>query len=110
MQLSDLQSEQRDWEARNFDLSGDHTHRSLLGLVEEVGELSHAHLKFEQRIRNYDRDLYFAEARDAVGDIVIYLAGYCNRNGIDLDQAVTQAWNEVKARDWVAFPKNGVTE
>ena len=37
---------------------------------------------------------------DAVGDIVIFLADYCYRNGLDLGEAVNVAWNEVKQRNW----------
>jgi NTP pyrophosphatase (non-canonical NTP hydrolase) len=80
----------------------------LLGVVEEVGELSHAHLKLEQGIRiNEDHK---TKQVDAVGDIVVFLAHYCTLQGIDFGLAVKTCWNEVKQRDWKAFPKNGVSE
>jgi len=38
---------------------------------------------------------------DAVGDIIVYLADYCERNDIDMAECVELAWNgEVKDREW----------
>jgi NTP pyrophosphatase (non-canonical NTP hydrolase) len=76
---------------------------------EEVGELSHAFLKFHQGIRGYDEGKFMNEACDAVGDIVIYLASFCNANGIELDFVVWDTWQTVKSRDWVADPQKGGT-
>ncbi len=75
--------------------------------MEEAGELAHAHLKHEQGIRAMDPDLAFIKKRDAVGDMVIYLASYCTANNIDFARAVEETWNEVRHRDWIAFPQNG---
>lgn len=101
-----LQLEAAVWEAKNF--KQQKPHQPLLGVVEEVGELAHAHLKSEQGIRK-DEDL-FAKKIDAIGDIVIYLAHYCVLNGIDFHLAVYHTWQEVKNRDWVKFPINGKTK
>ena len=76
-------------------------------MQEEVGELSHAFLKLEQGIRGTERELRDAMF-DAVGDIMIFLASFCNANGIDMDFAVVTAWSEVEKRNWIAFPGNGV--
>jgi NTP pyrophosphatase (non-canonical NTP hydrolase) len=77
--------------------------------MEEVGELSHAHLKHEQGIRGMeDQDLAYVRKRDAVGDIFIYLCSYCTANNISIEDAVYEAWEEVAKRDWVAHPQNGV--
>ena len=97
MDLETLQQEQNEWQNRNFPNTT--KHQCLLGVTEEVGELSHAHLKCEQGIRGTS-DEHIAEAIDAIGDIVIFLAGYCNSNGYDLSECVTKAWEEVKNRDW----------
>jgi NTP pyrophosphatase (non-canonical NTP hydrolase) len=78
-------------------------------LAEEVGELAHAHLKHEQGIRGLTDEQYIEQAADAVGDVVIYLASYCNSNGIDLDRCVHAAWKEVSARDWIKYPHDGRT-
>ena len=107
MDLSTLQSEHATWVEHNFPDQRANKHWPLLGAAEEVGELSHAHLKFEQGIRGYDEKRYLKEAADALGDIVIYLASYCNANGFDLDECVVVAWNQVKMRDWKADPQKG---
>ena len=78
----------------------------LLGIVEEVGELAHAHLKASQSIRGTPEE-HQAEARDAIGDIVIYLASYCNTNGYNFADCVTDAWTEVKSRNWQKYPQDG---
>jgi hypothetical protein len=48
--LRKFQQEQKDWSKRNFPTQNT-PYRPLLGVMEEVGELSHAHLKAEQGIR-----------------------------------------------------------
>lgn len=102
--LSSLQKEQKEWSDKNF-TKNIGSYRCLLGIIEEVGELAHAHLKNEQGIRvNEDHK---AKKIDAIGDIVTYLAGYCNDNGIDLEKAVSDTWSEVKKRDWTKNKVNG---
>ena len=46
---------------------------SLFGVIEELGELAHAHLKQSQGIRGEEHE---AEAQDAIGDLTIYLLGF----------------------------------
>lgn len=101
--LRQLQTEQRAWAQHNF--PGRDPWQPLLGVVEEVGELSHAHLKAEQGIRtNQD---HAAAKIDAIGDIVIYLADYCSANGICLHTAVETTWRMVQRRDWQNDPAKG---
>ena len=102
--LEQLQSEGWKWVQHNF--PGGKPYQPLLGVVEETGELAHAHLKMEQGIRNTTQ----ADKEDAIGDIIIYLADYCNRNGIDIQHALELAWETASKRDWVKYPKNGRTE
>lgn len=101
MHLFQLQTEVKEWSERNF--PNNKVHQPLLGALEELGELAHAHLKQEQGIRG---DQHAAKA-DAVGDIIIYLADYCARNELCLAECVRTAWEEVKERDWIKFPVNG---
>lgn len=104
MNLFRLQVEVGEWSQRNF---GDQpSYRPLLGVVEEVGELSHAHLKHEQGIRGMDDQLAKAAKVDAVADIIVYLADYCHRSEIDLDKAVTETWEKVSRRNWKDNPSN----
>lgn len=102
-----LQAEHEDWAGRNF--PGAQPHDALLGIMEEVGELAHAHLKHDQGIRGYDDEKYRTEAADAIGDIVVYLASYCNRNGFDLQICVEDTWRRVQERDWILDPQRGGT-
>ncbi len=104
MLLSQLQREHKRWLDHNFP---DQTpHQALLGLIEEVGELAHAHLKHEQGIRGLTDEEFRLQAGDAIGDIVIYLASYCNTNDFNMPFEVTRAWNQVKKRDWRKDPEN----
>lgn len=105
MNIRIIQTEQKLWASKNF--GNKPSYQSLLGVMEEAGELAHAHLKAEQQIRNQDYD---AKKQDAIGDIMIYLMDYCNREGYDLQDIITQTWSEVCKRDWVKYPKNGRTE
>ncbi len=105
LSLRQLQEEVRPWTEHNFG------HRPswqpLLGLMEELGELSHAHLKGEQKIRTNEDHL--ASAQDAVGDLIIYLADYCNLRGFDMQTILQATWEKVMKRDWIASPGTGDT-
>jgi NTP pyrophosphatase (non-canonical NTP hydrolase) len=65
--------EERDkWVAKNFPDS--YKTDTLLGVVEELGELAHAHLKSKQGIRGTQSE-HDEAAKDAIGDLVVYLLG-----------------------------------
>ena len=101
--LKKLQEEQKVWGLNNF--GPQPGYRMLLGATEELGELCHAHLKTEQGIRVNENH---EEAKvDAVGDIVIYLAGYCNSEGINFEVAVKETWDRVKQRNWTKNKNTG---
>lgn len=102
MVLKKLQEEQVVWVKHNF---GDRpSWMPLLGAVEELGELAHAHLKDAQCIRV--NEPHFENKKDAIADIVIYLADYCTAEGIDFEKVVEETWNKVKKRDWKKNPAN----
>ena len=104
MDLKGIQEEVALWNKKNFPDA--QPYQPLLGLAEEVGELSHAHLKMEQGIRVAEN--HFMKKYDAIGDIIIYLAAYCYKNDIDLNAAFWYAWDQVKDRDWIKYPENGI--
>lgn len=98
MDFQQLQSEVVEWSKYNFGPRLGSGYRPLLGAIEELGELAHAHLKAEQGIRTSEDH---NEAKiDAIGDIIIYLADYCEQQGIDLQCAVEATWSKVSKRDW----------
>ena len=99
-----LQDEQRPWVEHNFPGRSDYF--PLLGAVEELGELAHAHLKGLQGIRGTAEE-HAALAKDAVGDVIVFLADYCTARGFDLQEIMETTWAQVKKRDWRRDPLNG---
>lgn len=92
--ISEIQSEMVGWLSKNFpDQSFWHP---LLGMVEEVGELSHHVLKREQKVRN-DED-HDSEIVDALGDIIIYMINFSVSQNINLSEAIRTTWSMVRKR------------
>lgn len=105
--LDDKQEEMHGWRVANFPYAN--AGQQLLGVVEEVGELSHHHLKELQNIRGSD-EYHQAQAQDAVGDILIYLMGYCSYRGWSMGECMHNAWAEVQKRDWIANRNTGIDD
>lgn len=103
--LANIQQKNLAWTRHNFPNAK--PHQPLLGMVEEVGELSHAHLKMEQGIRG-DREEHIAASRDAIGDILIFMLHYCNLRGWSLEDILIETAAHVHKRDWIKYPKTGV--
>ena len=99
-----LQNEHARWLGYNFPRTS--ADEQFLGVVEEVGELSHAILKQSQGIRG-NSEKHDEEMRDAVGDIVIFLLGFCTMKGMYLDEVIADTWEEVSQRDWQKNKKDG---
>jgi NTP pyrophosphatase (non-canonical NTP hydrolase) len=95
-----LQLQVRKWADSNFPAM--EPWEPLVGAMEELGELAHAHLKKKQGIRT--REDHDASKKDAVGDIVVYLANYCGLNGIDFQEAVELAWKTASSRSRIGYP------
>lgn len=77
-----LVEERNEWVAHNFPVV--HVSppgESLIGCIEEVGELAHAHLKGMQSIRG-TADEHVINGKDAIGDLIIYLLGVMSNVGI----------------------------
>lgn len=126
--LAQFQKEVGEWSEHNF---GDQkSWKPMVGIFEEIGELSefssdpvicfqmtklyasagklaHAHLKASQNIRG-EISVHRQEAIDAVGDIMIYLADYCYREGYDMETCIKDTWMQVKRRDWTRYPETGL--
>lgn len=109
MNFGFVQDRHRAWANKNFGEGGGANWRPLrafLGVVEEVGELSHALLKQHQGIRG-DWAEHEAKGKDAVGDVILFLTDLCNRKGWDLQQIMEDVTAEVWARDWTKNRDNG---
>jgi len=92
--MMNRQQEIHEWSLKNFPEQT--ATQSLLGVVEEVGELAHHVLKKQQNITQHeDHD---CEIKDAIGDIVIFLSEFCSRSGIDLEECVEEVWGRVQKR------------
>ena len=88
MTYDQLQMEQKEWSVVNF---GTHPEwHPRLGMLEEIGELAHAHLKSAQGIRGTPEE-HLAAKVDAVADIVIFLSDYCTCRGWHLAEEVAVA-------------------
>lgn len=107
MNFRELQTEVDEWSTRNFGYQP--ADNPFLGVVEELGELAHAMLKSKQGIRG-TREEHHAAAKDAVADLVIFLADYCSKMGFDLQEVVESTWAKVKLRDWTKDKLNGGEE
>ena len=107
LDFATLQREHADWAYHNFGPSKPDSHlAAMLGVMEEVGELSHSVLKGRQGIRGTPEE-HRLNAQDAVGDIVIFLSDFCTRYDIDFQHAVEKTWAQVKQRDWTKNKVNG---
>ena len=71
--LSEIQAELKVWTIYNF--GKQESIIPIMGMIEELGELTHAHLKELQGIRKSD---FLADKKDAIADIIIYLLNYFN--------------------------------
>lgn len=91
-----LQEEQREWSLQNF---GPHSpDQPQLGMIEEIGELAHAHLKQLQGIRGTPEE-HYASKVDAIADTMIFLADFCTCKDWDLEPEVSIAKLSVSPYD-----------
>ena len=95
-----IQAEHKVWARKNFGPPEDRNPlHPILGVGEETGELMHAVLKRDQKIRGTPLK-HTMEMHDAIGDIVIFLMDICNQEGVELTDVVYDTWQGVKQRDW----------
>lgn len=103
--IRELQARQLIFSVKNFGPEIDPT-KMILGIVEEVGELSHAHLKNLQQIRMNEG--HIANMKDAIGDTFVYMMALCNGMGFDLEEIIEDTCEAVFKRDWKKHKNNGV--
>ena len=97
--IDEFQKKVVEWNKRNFGKHYGTGYRNLIGCMEELGELSHAHLKGEQKIRHTPEEILKLK-KDAVGDLVVFLCNYCDSQNFSVSECMDIAWNEIKDRDW----------
>lgn len=77
MTTNELIEEVGQWATKNFGTVEEGRRIPHYGLLEEVGEATHAILKNRQKIRGYEVEEFFKkELQDAFADTIIYLADY----------------------------------
>lgn len=108
LDLKQMQTKHSVWTYDNFSevvLGPKYPELMILGIMEELGELCHAHGKRESKTRvNED---HTENIKDAIGDIFIFLMSYATSQGLDLEDIIVNTWNEVRQRDWRRYPENG---
>jgi NTP pyrophosphatase (non-canonical NTP hydrolase) len=82
--LNDMRVQHEEWTLRNFGEKHD-GNWAIVGMIEETGELSRALLKQHQGIRG-DHDKHEADAKDSVGDYVVFSMAVATVYGIDPNQ------------------------
>lgn len=98
-EINNFQGKVVEWNLKNFGGHFGSEYRLLLGLTEELGELCHAHLKGEQNIRHTKEEIIKLK-KDAIGDLVIFLANYCDSQNFKLSDCMNIAWGAIKNRNW----------
>ena len=100
--ISEYQALCAAWRRKNFpDTTAT---EQYMGMVEELGELSHELLKDKQGIRSASE----AKAKDAVGDLMIFTLNFCSMQGWDLEEIMDETWAEVSQRNWIDYKEDGV--
>lgn len=102
--LKQIQLEHSEWAQRNW--PGYAPYRAVLGMMEELGELSHAHLKTIDGIRG-TAESHSLKERDALGDLLLFACAFASAQGYDLETILNETWEQVSQRDWIKYPLNG---
>ena len=94
------QKDLADWAEKNFGERKADVYKCVLGMMEELGELSHWLLKRSQGIREPSdgRDCK-SEIGDAFADVVIYGIQAMNCEGIDAETVIKDTIEKVLKRD-----------
>jgi len=98
MDIDNTQAKLKEWRSKNFKEITDQ--QQLMGIMEEVGELSHAMLKWKQGIRGYDKKRAYEEMQDAIGDMIIFAMGLCDVYGWKMSDIIKKTSDYVLTRDW----------
>lgn len=102
--MAQVQHEHRAW--LNYNFPDQTVEQTVLGMMEELGELAHHLLKRMQGIRGDGVD-HEAEIKDALSDFIIFSMDLADREGFIIQDAVVDTWAQVRERDWVKFPHDG---
>lgn len=79
--------------ARLVNIGADNVHM-LFGMLTEIGELTDA---FKKQMA-YGKDIDWVNVKEEVGDLMWYIAGFCNINGFDLEEILETNVKKLQAR------------
>ena len=98
--LHQLQEDQGQWSKDRHTEEARRNHMARLAhLQEELGELARVdRWEADDLEGRLNREAMDVTRRDAVGDVVIVMAAYCNARELDLEAAVHQALREIRDR------------
>jgi NTP pyrophosphatase (non-canonical NTP hydrolase) len=82
---------------------------ALLAVGEELGELMRCQVKQDVAVRGTFEHWQEEKAKE-VGDVLIGIINYCAHNGLDWRQCLTDRWNTISQRDFIANPETGGRE
>ena len=97
------------WMNRNFDEKNmeKKLFQCVLGMSEEVGEVSHLLLKSSQKIREGENGLDLDLFADGIADTLIFGLQALSILGIDAEKEISKTIEQVLQRDWKSSPSTG---
>jgi NTP pyrophosphatase (non-canonical NTP hydrolase) len=66
----------------------------VLGMITEVGELADV---FKKEMA-YGKPVDWVNVKEEIGDVMFYIANFCNVNGFDLEEILQTNINKLRAR------------
>ncbi len=99
------QKELAEWQNRNFGINPTDLERMALGMSEEVGEVCHHVLKWQQGIRGGVNGINKEEIADGVTDTLIYGMQLLSLLGLDAEEEFSKVIDQVLKRDWINNPE-----
>ena len=71
----------------------DNTHM-LFGMLTELGEITDVFKKYLA----YEKDIDWVNVKEEIGDLMWYIAGFCNVNDLDLEEILQTNIDKLRAR------------
>lgn len=105
--LAMFQLDHKEWSTYNFPPEKRTDEMMRDGMLEELGELAHARLKFKQGIRGMTEEKYEELSKDCIADLFVFMVAYSTARGWDFGQLVAEVWERVRTRDWKSNPSTG---
>lgn len=114
--LEQLQKEIAEWANHNFP---ERTPRDrLTETTDGIGRLAEQALETVvpilhmirqvKKVNCGDREQNEVKMQEALGNITFFLIDFCHLNGWSYQEILEQIWSEVKERDWIEDPINGL--